>query len=69
MGHGIYLSDKELQLFKETGAAVSHCPNSNFTIISGVLEVRRLLDRGLPNHLSSSLPLPLLSFLLSFMQC
>lgn len=46
MAHGIYLTDNELEVFKKTGTAVSHCPNSNFTIISGVLEVRRLLEKG-----------------------
>lgn len=46
MAHAIYLSDEELALFRSTGAAISHCPNSNFTICSGVLDVRRVLDAG-----------------------
>lgn len=31
MAHGCYLSDEELTLFRETGASVSHCPNSNIS--------------------------------------
>lgn len=31
MAHGCHLSDKELDLFRETGASLSHCPNSNFS--------------------------------------
>jgi guanine deaminase len=46
MAHAIYLSDEELALFRSTGASISHCPNSNFTICSGVLDVRRVLDAG-----------------------
>lgn len=46
MAHAIYLSDEELALFRSTGASISHCPNSNFTICSGVLDVRRVLEAG-----------------------
>ncbi len=31
MAHGCYLSDEELALFRETGASLSHCPNSNIS--------------------------------------
>uniref|UniRef100_A0A7N6A752 Guanine deaminase n=1 Tax=Anabas testudineus TaxID=64144 RepID=A0A7N6A752_ANATE len=43
MAHGCYLSDDELNLFKETGASLSHCPNSNISLCSGVLNVRNVL--------------------------
>lgn len=46
MAHAVHLSDAELALFRRTGAAVSHCANSNFTICSGVLDVRRVLAAG-----------------------
>ncbi len=46
MAHAVHLSDAELALFQRTGAAVSHCANSNFTICSGVLDVRRVLAAG-----------------------
>ncbi|XP_029685128.1 guanine deaminase isoform X2 [Takifugu rubripes] len=43
MAHGCYLTDQELDLFHETGAALSHCPNSNISLRSGVLNVRNVL--------------------------
>lgn len=47
MAHGIYLSDEELQLFQRTGAAISHCPVSNFSLKSGILDIRRVLSYGI----------------------
>ncbi|XP_041855802.1 guanine deaminase [Melanotaenia boesemani] len=44
MAHGCHLSDKELALFRETGASLSHCPNSNISLCSGVLNVRNVLN-------------------------
>uniref|UniRef100_A0A1A8F414 Guanine deaminase n=2 Tax=Nothobranchius korthausae TaxID=1143690 RepID=A0A1A8F414_9TELE len=44
MAHGCHLSDKELVLFRETGTSLSHCPNSNFSLCSGVLNVRNVLN-------------------------
>ncbi|KAM8885720.1 guanine deaminase isoform 2-T3 [Spinachia spinachia] len=43
MAHGCHLSDEELVLFKETGASLSHCPNSNISLCSGFLNVRNVL--------------------------
>ncbi|XP_054628851.1 guanine deaminase [Dunckerocampus dactyliophorus] len=43
MAHGCYLSDEELALFRETGASLSHCPNSNISLCSGMLDVRKVL--------------------------
>uniref|UniRef100_A0A3Q3GWD4 Guanine deaminase n=1 Tax=Labrus bergylta TaxID=56723 RepID=A0A3Q3GWD4_9LABR len=43
MAHGCYLSDEELNLFRETGASLSHCPNSNISLCSGILNVRNVL--------------------------
>ncbi|XP_054905181.1 guanine deaminase [Poeciliopsis prolifica] len=44
MAHGCHLSDEELALFRKTGAALSHCPNSNISLCSGVLNVRNVLN-------------------------
>ncbi|KAL6114396.1 gda [Pungitius sinensis] len=44
MAHGCHLSDKELDLFKEKGASLSHCPNSNISLCSGLLNVRNVLN-------------------------
>uniref|UniRef100_A0A8C0LP14 Guanine deaminase n=1 Tax=Canis lupus dingo TaxID=286419 RepID=A0A8C0LP14_CANLU len=43
MAHGCYLSAEELQVFKERGAAISHCPNSNLSLSSGFLNVLEVL--------------------------
>ncbi|KAI4902837.1 hypothetical protein NFI96_011721 [Prochilodus magdalenae] len=44
MAHGCYLSDEELKIFHEKGAAISHCPNSNISLSSGILNVRNVLN-------------------------
>uniref|UniRef100_A0A3B1K021 Guanine deaminase n=1 Tax=Astyanax mexicanus TaxID=7994 RepID=A0A3B1K021_ASTMX len=44
MAHGCYLSDEELKIFHERGAAISHCPNSNTSLASGMLNVRNVLN-------------------------
>ncbi|XP_037634676.1 guanine deaminase [Sebastes umbrosus] len=43
MAHGCHLSDEELALFRETGTSLSHCPNSNISLCSGMLNVRNVL--------------------------
>jgi guanine deaminase len=47
MAHCIYLSKKERQLMTERSCGVSHCPNSNFSISSGVCNVRQLIEDGI----------------------
>uniref|UniRef100_A0A667XHX3 Guanine deaminase n=1 Tax=Myripristis murdjan TaxID=586833 RepID=A0A667XHX3_9TELE len=44
MAHGCHLTDEELALFRETGASLSHCPNSNISLCSGMLNVRNVLN-------------------------
>ncbi|XP_056601032.1 guanine deaminase [Triplophysa dalaica] len=44
MAHGCYLTDEELKIFHERGSAISHCPNSNISICSGILNVRNVLN-------------------------
>ncbi|KAK5871581.1 hypothetical protein PBY51_004455 [Eleginops maclovinus] len=46
MAHGCHLSDAELALFRETGASLSHCPNSNISLCSGMLNVRNVLKHN-----------------------
>jgi guanine deaminase len=36
MAHGIYLSESELAILKETQTRIAHCPSSNFFLKSGV---------------------------------
>ncbi|KAE9016982.1 Guanine deaminase [Phytophthora fragariae] len=44
MAHCIWCSKGERELLRERQTAVIHCPNSNFSLSSGVLNVRRLLQ-------------------------
>ena len=47
-GHGIHLSESELCRFAESGAAIAHCPTSNFFLGSGCLNVRGLKNPARP---------------------
>lgn len=53
MGHGVYLSKEELELFAERGAGISHCPISNFALRSGIFNVRRAKSLGVKVGLGS----------------
>ncbi|XP_059782447.1 guanine deaminase [Balaenoptera ricei] len=46
MAHGCYLSEEELDVFRERGASISHCPNSNLSLSSGLLNVPEVLKHG-----------------------
>lgn len=46
MAHGVHLEDDEIKLFAARGTAVSHCPNSNTNLRSGMCDVKRLMDGG-----------------------
>ncbi|ETV98865.1 guanine deaminase [Aphanomyces invadans] len=46
MAHCIWCTPDERSLLKSRGASMIHCPNSNFSLTSGVLNVRQLLDEG-----------------------
>ena len=46
MAHCVHCCPKERAALRESGAAVIHCPNSNFTLSSGILNVRRMLREG-----------------------
>ncbi len=44
--HGIYVSEQEMPLLKERGVAVSHNPESNMKLASGVAPITELIDAG-----------------------
>eukprot|EP00057_Strongylocentrotus_purpuratus_P003807 XP_003727405.1 PREDICTED: guanine deaminase [Strongylocentrotus purpuratus] len=46
MAHCVYLDDDEIQTFKDRGSAMSHCPCSNFSLRSGVMDCRKMKDSG-----------------------
>lgn len=45
--HGIYFSDKELEILRDTGTMISHCPSSNMRLGSGICRVKEMLDMGI----------------------
>ena len=47
MAHGVYLSDEELQLILKRGSSISHCPESNTCLKSGLCDVKRILRYGI----------------------
>lgn len=47
-GHGIHLTEDELQTMHSTGSAISHCPTSNFFLGSGYLDVFKAQDPRRP---------------------
>jgi 5-methylthioadenosine/S-adenosylhomocysteine deaminase len=42
IAHGVHVDDAELQILRESGSAVTHCPSSNLKLGSGVADVVRL---------------------------
>jgi len=47
-GHGIHLTDEEMQRMHVTGSAISHCPTSNFFLGSGYFNVARAMKKERP---------------------
>lgn len=47
-GHGIHLTDDEMQCMHRTGSAISHCPTSNFFLGSGFFNVARAMKKDRP---------------------
>lgn len=48
LAHGIYFTDSDIDLLSRTRTGITHCPTSNGRLGSGVFELRRLLDSGVP---------------------
>ncbi|OWF53676.1 guanine deaminase-like [Mizuhopecten yessoensis] len=44
LAHGIYLSKEERKIIKSRQSGISHCPNSNLTIRSGLLDVKACFE-------------------------
>ncbi|KAI8644685.1 guanine deaminase [Parasitella parasitica] len=46
MAHCVHMSDKEIDLLALRKTGIAHCANSNFSLHSGVCDVRRFLEKG-----------------------
>lgn len=55
LAHGVHLSDRELGVLQERGAGISHCPNSNLFLGSGLFPLRRIVAAGIPVGLGSDI--------------
>ena len=53
MAHCIYSTEEEIQLMKERGVFVAHCPTSNINLSSGIAPIRKYLDLGIRVGLGS----------------
>lgn len=46
LAHCIWLTDEEMKILRDTGTRISHCPNSNLKLASGIAKIPELLDMG-----------------------
>ncbi len=46
LAHGVWLTAEELDLLSRRGARISHCPNSNLFLGSGLFPLHRVLNAG-----------------------
>ena len=53
MAHCVWTDGDELEMLRQRGVMVAHCPTSNFNLASGLAPVRRFLDAGIPVGLGS----------------
>ncbi|KAJ9124867.1 hypothetical protein QFC24_002796 [Naganishia onofrii] len=53
LAHCVWLTEQEMDVIKRTGAGISHCPTSNFNLMSGGARVGAMLDKGLNVGLGS----------------
>lgn len=54
--HSVWLDDHELELVKNSGAVVVHCPVSNMYLASGAARVPEMLKMGIPVALATDGP-------------
>jgi cytosine/adenosine deaminase-related metal-dependent hydrolase len=51
IAHGVWLSEKEIDILAETGAAISHNPSSNLRLRAGIAPLNALLAAGVTTAL------------------
>ncbi|KIW11555.1 guanine deaminase [Exophiala spinifera] len=47
LAHAVHLSKEEMRLVKQRNSKISHCPDSNSALGSGLCPVREMLDQGI----------------------
>lgn len=53
LAHAVHLAPRERELIKERGCGISHCPNSNLHLNSGLCPTAALIDAGIRVGLGS----------------
>ena len=53
MAHCVSSTDEEVELLKERGVFIAHCPKSNLNLISGIAPIRKYMEKGIPIGLGS----------------
>lgn len=56
LAHGIHLSGEEIRRLAETRTRICHCPGANLKLASGIADVPRLLEAGIPIALGADGP-------------
>jgi cytosine/adenosine deaminase-related metal-dependent hydrolase len=44
--HAIFLDDREIDLFAQSGTGMTHCPSANMRCGQGIAKIRQMLDAG-----------------------
>ena len=55
MAHCVWSTDKEVELMRNNGVFIAHCPASNMNLTSGIAPIRKYLDLGLNIGLGSDI--------------
>jgi guanine deaminase len=55
MAHCVYTEGRELELMRQRGVMVGHCPTSNLNVSTGIAPIRRFLDEGIRVGLGSDI--------------
>ncbi|TJX15637.1 guanine deaminase [Tissierella creatinini] len=55
MAHCVYNKDEEIELMAKNGVYAAHCPHSNFNLSSGMMPVRKFIEKGVNIGLGSDI--------------
>lgn len=55
LAHSIHSTDDELSLLSEKKASISHCPSSNLFLGSGLMPLKKYIDKGISVSLGSDI--------------
>ncbi len=56
LAHGIHVNEKEIEILKQTGTRIAHCPSANLKLASGTANIPRYLDEGVSISLGADGP-------------